>query len=136
MGFDELARIRRKLRELLGEYEAVFDESWSELRSMWDVDGTLEPLYSLYEYPDKYVVVVDLPGADLSTLSVDVKGRRLEIRCRLKEELSFIRWGTIQREIRFREYVKVVELPGNIDLSKFDVERKGSLVVIMIGKRI
>jgi len=136
MGFDELARIRRRLRELLGEYETVFDESWSELRPMWDVDGTLEPLYSLYEYPDKYVVVVDLPGADLSTLSVDVKGRRLVIRCRLKEELSFIRWGTIQREIRFREYVKVIELPENIDLSKFDVERKGSLVVIIIGKRI
>ena len=136
MGFDELARIRRRLRELLGEYETVFDESWSELRPMWDVDGTLEPLYSLYEYSDKYVVVVDLPGADLSTLSVDVKGRRLVIRCRLKEELSFIRWGTIQREIRFREYVKVIELPENIDLSKFDVERKGSLVVIIIGKRI
>ena len=136
MGFDELARIRRRLRELLGEYETVFDESWSELRPMWDVDGTLEPLYSLYEYSDKYVVVVDLPGADLSTLSVDVKGRRLVIRCRLKEELSFIKWGTIQREIRFREYVKVIELPENIDLSKFDVERKGSLVVIIIGKRI
>ncbi|HDJ83732.1 MAG TPA: Hsp20/alpha crystallin family protein [Desulfurococcaceae archaeon] len=136
MGFDELARIRRRLRELLGEYETVFDESWSELRPMWDVDGTLEPLYSLYEYSDKYVVVVDLPGADLSTLSVDVKGRRLVIRCRLKEELSFIKWGTIQREIRFREYVKVIELPENIDLSKFDVERKDSLVVIIIGKRI
>lgn len=136
MGFDELARIRRRLRELLGEYETVFDESWSELRPMWDVDGTLEPLYSLYEYSDKYVVVVDLPGADLSTLSVDVKGRRLVIRCRLKEELSFIKWGTIQREIRFREYVKVIELPENIDLSKFDVGRKGSLVVIIIGKRI
>ena len=136
MSFDELARIRRRLRELLGEYETVFDESWSELGPMWRVDGTLEPLYSLYEYPDKYMVAIDLPGADLSTLSVDVKGRRLVIKCRLKEEMSFIRWGTIQREIRFREYVKVIELPENIDLSKFDIERKGSLIVIIIGKRI
>ncbi len=136
MSFDELSRLRRRIRELLGEYEPVLDESWREVAPMWTSDGVLEPLFSIYEYPDHYVIVVDLPGADFSTLSVDVKGRRLVVRCRLKEEVVFSRWGTVQREIRFREYMRAIDLPQDVDLSKFNVERKGTMVVIVVGRKL
>lgn len=135
MSFDELVRIRRKLRELFGEYETVFDESWMNLKPMWDVDGRLEPLYTLYEYPDKYVIMVDLPVADPSTLSIDVKGRKLVVSCRLREEISFGDWGTIQKKLRFKEFVKVIELPSDVDTSKFNVERKGTIVIIVFGRK-
>lgn len=135
MSFDELARIRRKLRELFGEYETVFDESWMDLRPMWDAEGRLEPLYALYEYPDKYVVMVDLPAADPSTLSIDVKDRKLIVSCRLREEISFSDWGTVQKKLRFREFVKVIELPSDVDISEFNVERKGTIVIIVFGRK-
>ncbi len=136
MSFEEYTRFRRRiLRELLGEFEPLLDESWRELMPMWDSDGRLEPLYTIREYPDKYVIIIDLPGADFSTLSVDLKGRLLIVRSRLKQSVVFANWGTVQREIVFREYSKTIELPEDIDPEVFEVDHKKSMVIITIGRK-
>ncbi len=136
MSFEEYVRIRRRiLRELLGEIEPLFDESWREIMPMWDSNGRLEPLYTIREYPDKYIIIIDLPGADFSTLSVDLKGRLLVIRSRLRQSVVFANWGTVQREIVFKEYSKTIELPEDINPEVFEVERKKSMVIITIGRK-
>ncbi len=136
MSFEEYMRMRRRLlRELLGEVEPLFDESWREITPMWDSDGRLEPLYTIREYPDKYVVIIDLPGADLTTLSVDLKGRLLIIKSKLRRSVLFSDWGTVQREIVFTEYAKTIELPEDINPEIFEVEHKKSMVIITIGRK-
>lgn len=136
MSFEEYARIRRKiLRELLEETEPLLDESWREIVPMWDSDGRLEPLYTVREYPDKYIIIIDLPGADFSTLSVDLKGRLLVIKSRLKRSVVFDNWGTVQREIVFKEYSKTIELPEDINPEVFEVKHKKSMVIITIGRK-
>ena len=136
MSFEEYIRIRRRiLRELLGEMEPLFDESWREIMPMWDSNGRLEPLYTVREYPDKYIIIIDLPGADFSTLSVDLKGRLLVIKSRLRQSVTFADWGTVQREIVFKEYSKTIELPEDINPEVFEVERRKSMVIITIGRK-
>ncbi len=136
MSFEDYMRIRRRIiRELLQDVEPLFDESWHRITPMWDSDGRLEPLYTVREYPDKYIIIIDLPGADFSTLSVDLKGRLLVIRSRLKRSVTFSNWGTVQREIVFTEYAKTIELPEDIDPQVFDVAHKKSMVIITIGRK-
>jgi len=136
VSFEEYIRIRRRiLRELLGEMEPLFDESWREIMPMWDSNGRLEPLYTVREYPDKYIIIIDLPGADFSTLSVDLKGRLLVIKSRLRQSVTFADWGTVQREIVFKEYSKTIELPEDINPEVFEVERRKSMVIITIGRK-
>ncbi len=136
MSFEEYMKARRRiLRELLGDIEPLFDESWREIMPMWDSSGRLEPLYTVREFPDRYIIIIDLPGADFSTLSVDLKGRLLIIKSRLKQSVMFANWGTVQREIVFKEYSKTIELPEDINPEVFEVEHKKSMVIITIGRK-
>ena len=132
-GFDELfERIRREIRRLMREIEEEFEED----RPMWTTDGRLEPLISMERLPDKYVLLIDLPYADLKALSIDLKGRRVIIECRLREEIRFSRW-TVTREATFNRYYTEVELPEDIDLAGAYIEKddRKKIVKIVVPRR-
>ncbi len=119
--------IRRALEEV--------EEALAMVRPLWTPDGCLEPLYTVYEYPDHYEVVVDMPRADMRTLSVEVRGNKLTLRCRLGSEVRFERWGTIQRHISFREYRMTLTLPEDADAEHMEVKSRGTMLVIRIPRR-
>ncbi len=133
MSFDEVfERFRREIRRLMREFKEEFEEE----RPMWTTDGRLEPLISMERLPDKYVLLVDLPYADLRALSVDLRGRRVVIECRLREEIRFSRW-TVTREAVFNRYYTEIELPEDIDPSGAYIEKDDArkIVKIVIPRR-
>ena len=109
-------RVRKRIRELFEEIESEIE------KSMWSPDGVLEPLYTFNMYPDRYEVLVDLPYSDLDSLSIEVKGDRLILRCRLKRELEFSSWFS-SRGVKFREYQTEIKLPPDIDPSNVRIEK-------------
>ncbi len=119
MSFDELfEKIRRRIRELIDEFE----EEIMELEPMWTADGVLEPLVSIERYPDKYVIVIDLPYADFEKLSLSIRDHLLIIECALKKEIAFERWGAY-REIKFKRYHTTIKLPRDADVENIKIER-------------
>lgn len=126
--FDEIfERFRREIRRLMREFEKEFEED----RPMWTIDGRLEPLISMQKFPDKYVLLIDLPYADLKALSIDLRGRRVIVECRLKEEIRFSKW-TVTKETSFNKYYTEIDLPEDINLTGAYIEKDDSRKIVKI----
>ena len=141
-------RIRRKIldefdrleKEIEATFTSIMEETLGLLhppRPMWSPEGALEPLVNIEEQDDKYIILIDLPYANLNTLSIDAKGRTLTIRCSLKRRIRFERWGTLQHQREFHEYKKTIILPEDADTPNFRViRRKECMLIIEVPKRI
>ena len=137
MAEELLEMLERVRRRLLREVDRVISEITME-RSDIGPDGSLRPLYVVYEYPDHYTVYVDLPAADTSTLNIVVTGDHLVIEAKLEREISLsdLYGGTIGREVRVSFYRHILPLPPDADPSGVRYEVKpGKRVEIVIPKR-
>lgn len=141
------SRRRRSIFDIIKEFERELEKEFEELierffgyyesRSLWSSDGSLEPLINISEFDDKYVIVIDLPLADLRTLSITGKYNKLEIKCQLKRSLILNKW-IVQRQTIFKEYRKVLTLPSDADVAKFEVRKfeDKSIIEIVVPKKI
>lgn len=102
--FDEFIRRIRELVRSLEESASRLETTRREF---------IEPLYSVYEYTDRYVIVVDMPMADFNVLSVDLRGRRLSLECRLRSDVRFERWS-MHRTTGFKYYRLELQLPEDV----------------------
>jgi HSP20 family protein len=128
------ARLRRRL---LREAERILVET---LQPDWTPDGGLRPLYTVYEYPDRYVILVDVPGADTSSINIYVtEDNRLVVEARLQRELSFSDvYGTVAgRELSIRYYKQEIPLPPDADKDNIKVNvRPNKIIEIVVPRRL
>lgn len=120
-------RLRRRMRKIFEEIE----EEMESMKPMWTPDGALEPLVSLYEYPDKYEILIDLPYGDLRALSIEVRNNYLIVECQLKEEVHFEKW-CVCSGTRFRRYYASIRLPDDVDVNNMVVERSENKGIVRI----
>lgn len=129
------AFFERLRRRLLREAERILAEA---MQPDWTPDGGLRPLYTVYEYPDYYLVLVDLPAADLSTVNVYTTDHNLVIEARLQHELRLSDvYGTVAgREVSLRYYRQEIPLPSDAELEKMRVNvRPNKIIEIRIPRR-
>ncbi len=135
MSFEEFfERVRRELHRLLREFREELEED----KPMWDINGRIEPLVSIQEQHDKYIVLVDLPYADLKALSVNIRGRKISIECRLSSSLRFSNL-VVYRETEFNRYYTELEVPEDADVNKANIvkdEVKKMLKIIIPKKSV
>lgn len=131
----EWVRLRRKIME---EVDRMLYELEESMHYGWSPDGSLRPLYTLYDYPDRYTVLVDLAAADTSSLEVKAVEDRLVIEAKLEREIRFSDvYGTpLGREVKFRLYRHEILLPPDADPSGIHVRiRPNKIVEIIIPKK-
>ncbi|BES81219.1 Hsp20/alpha crystallin family protein [Pyrodictium abyssi] len=131
----EWERLRRKIME---EIDRMLYEMEEAVHYGWSPDGSLRPLYTMYEYPDRYTILVDLAAADTSSLEVRVVDDRLVLEARLEREIRFSDvYGTsLGREVKFRLYRHEIALPPDADPSGMHVKvRPNKIVEIIIPKK-
>jgi len=135
----------RRIRDMLREFEKEIEEAIEEIldnimgtyeaKPLWSKDGTLEPLVSVVEKEDKYVITIDLPLANLETLSITGKYNYIELRCKLKQSVKLSDWPMSRTE--FREYRKTITLPNDADVAKFEIKKhvEYSIIEIIVPKK-
>ncbi|ABM80924.1 Hsp20/alpha crystallin family protein [Hyperthermus butylicus] len=137
--YEDIRRRLERLRErIVREIDQAFSEMEEVMRLSWSPDGSIQPLYTMYEYPDRYIVLVDLAAADTSSLEVKATETRLVIEARLEREVSFSDlYGTsLGRSVTFRHYRHELPLPPDADPSAISVRvRPNKIVEIIIPKR-
>ena len=92
-------------------------------------NGKAEPLYSVFEFPDRVEIIIDLPLADERTLSVSVYKRTLKVSAKLRESV-------IIGSYEVREYVKIMKIPDDVE-EEYELEvvnREGPMVIITFPK--
>jgi HSP20 family protein len=139
---EEFESLRRRLERLRERIEREIDRAISEMeevmRPSWTPEGRLQPLYTMYEYPDRYVILVDLAAADKSTIEVKAVGEKLVIEAKLEKEVSFsdLYRTSLGQGLTFRYYHHEIPLPPDADPSQMKVNvRKGKIVEIIIPKK-
>jgi len=134
--FEEMeAFLERLRRRLLREAEKLLAEA---VQADWTPDGGLKPLYAVYEYPDRYVILVDMAAADISSLRVSATGDRLILEARLEQELrlSDIYGNIVGREVSLRYYRHEIPLPEDADPEGIRVNvRPNKIVEIVVPRR-
>ena len=131
----EMERLRRRIQE---EIDRAVSMISMQPQPLWSPDGSLQPLYQVYSYPDRYVILVDLAGADTGTIDVKATEDSLIIEARLQRSLSYSDlYGTTHgREMVFHSYKNVIPLPPDADPKDMQVRvRRDKLVEIVLPRR-
>ncbi len=101
-------------------------------------DGTIRPLYTVYEHPDHYKILVDLPAADTSTVNVTATEDTLIIEAQLEKAITYSDlYGTaVGREVTITRYRNIIPLPEDADPKGIKVQlRPNKILEITIPKK-
>lgn len=128
-------KIYRKVWEIRREIEETSESYFS--RVTWPIPrGAIEPLHSMYEFPDEYVVIVDIPEADSSTVTVLVKGEYMEVKARIMSTELLERYGAVQRREEEITYVKRILLPPDADVASIEYKFSRGRLIIRLPKKL
>ncbi|BFH74257.1 hypothetical protein SJAV_22010 [Sulfurisphaera javensis] len=109
---DELIKnLIKKEEEKLRRIEEEFEKEFK---------GFSSPLYSFRETDESYEYLIDMPKANLSTLKVESRPRKLYIACKTKDG---------------KEYRLNITLPEDADPATMDVSKAKWLLKVTIKKR-
>lgn len=115
--------------------DELFEEFYREFLSpSWDAsERSFEPLVQIEDREKEVVVTVDLPYVERrEDVEVNVTEDEVTIKAKLKCDIQWERWGTIQKHIKFNSFRKVVRLPSKVDPEGARaIFRRGILVIIL-----
>lgn len=128
-----------EMQRMQHEMEQVFGDSFSRFHMNAPL-GSLSkiPDVDLQEKADRYVVVINVPGADESTLETKLEGQRLYISIKTehaKDETDDKTGAYKYRERFVGEFERVVTLPGAVDSTKMTTDYRNGVLTITIPKK-
>lgn len=128
-----------EMQRMQQEMEQIFGESFSRFHLNMPL-GSLNktPEVDLQEKPDRYVVTVNAPGAEESSMSVKLEDQLLSISIKTeqaKEETDKKDENYRYRERFVGEFQRVLTLPGPGDAAKMQTEYRNGVLTITIPKK-
>lgn len=121
---------------LQDEMNRVFDRVWHGGISTRPFDGqSWAPAIDVYEYPDRFVIHVEVPGVDGNSVDVSCVGNTLTIRGE-KRRAPEVGADTpsLYRERRFGSFSRVVELSGKIQVDKVAARYQNGVLEVTVPK--
>lgn len=129
--YDEMHRLQNEMEKMFGDSFSRFHRNTplGNLSKTPDID--------VEEKPDVYIVTVNAPGADRSSLDVTLKGERLHISIKTEQakDDSDDKNGHYQYRERFvGEFERFIKLPGPADATKMTSDYRDGVLKITIPK--
>ena len=116
--------------------DEFFGQIYSEITiPSWNfAEQCLEPLIDIEDKDDKYIIKVDLPCVeDKNDITINLIDNLIEISAKIKSIVKWERWGTIEKQIEFKYFKKMIKLPSRVDGEKSKaIFRKGILEITLI----
>lgn len=128
-----------EMQRMQDEMDKMFGESFSRFHLKTPL-GSLSksPDVDLEDKTDHYLVTVNAPGADKSSINVNVEGQLLHISIKTEQGKEEQNEDTKQYRYRERfvgELQRVLTLPGPVDASKMKSEYLNGVLTITIPKK-
>ena len=130
--YEEMQRMQKEMEQLFGDSFSRFhmNTPLGSLSKVPDVD--------LQEKPDQYVVTVNVPGADESSLDVKLEDRILYISIKTEhadDAQTDEKSGQYSFRERFMgEFHRALTLPGPADAAKMKTDYRNGVLTITIPK--
>ncbi len=130
---ERMMDMERLAREMMRELEEIHVDIYnSRLREL--VEGSLEPLYQVFDQGYEIAIVVDVSGVDYDTVNVKVYEDHVEVEAEMKKEILESLHAKSTWSYHAARYKGAIALPARVDPSTARVEKKGSVVVIRVKK--
>jgi len=131
--YDMFEDMRQRIRDTV---EEIF-ETFNVEKPMFDLrEKCLEPLVDVQETEDHVIVTVDLPCVDKDAIKIHATTDTLEIQANMKRSIKFSRWGTVQQEVEFQKFKKLIKLPSKVDPRRAQARFKQGILEIKLPKRV
>jgi HSP20 family protein len=127
-----------EIQHMQNQMERMFDNSFSRFHMKTPLGSlSAEPDVDLQEKPDRYIVTVNAPGADESSMDVKLEDRvlRISIKTEHAKDETDDKNGKYQYRERFvGQFQRVLTLPGPINAAKMTTEYHNGVLTITIPK--
>jgi HSP20 family protein len=120
--FNELERLRNEMNQLLG----------SDWRPRFLQRAPAGPPVNLYETPEEFVAVVEVPGADRAKFDISLTAGSLSIKGEFKAEKETGDW--IREERPRGAFHRVVNLSDEVDPAKVDAVYRDGILTVRVAK--
>lgn len=136
MAFRALQDPQGMLENLQDEMNRVFDRVWHGGLSTGPFDGqSWAPMLDMYEYADRYMILVELPGVDPKTVDVTHVGNTLTIRGERSNPVEGTEYDRApRRERRFGTFCRSLDLPEDIEADKLAAKCRDGVLEIVVPK--
>ncbi len=129
--YDEIQRMQNEMEQIFGGAFSRFhlNSPIGSLSKTPDVD--------LQEKPDRYIVTVNAPGADVASMNVKLDDQRLEISIKTehaKKEVDDKNGPFRYRERFIGEFHRILTLPGPANASKMTTDYRNGVLTVMVPK--
>lgn len=127
-----------EMQHMQKEMEQMFEDSFSRFHIKTPEGGlSARPDVDLQEKPDRYVVTMNAPGAEES--SIDVKLEDKVLRISMKTEHEQDEADDKNGQYRYRErfvgqFQRALTLPGPVNAAKMETTYRNGVLTIMIPK--
>lgn len=135
MLWDDLEELRLYVKRVVKELSEELERELREWGAPEEKEELQEPLHTVFELPEKYVVVLDLPACDEAKAEVLIYEDKLEVKAKVKTGLALRGPGFGERILRLEEYRKVLPLPRDADPSKASYKFTCGRLVVEVPKR-
>ena len=127
-----------EMQHMQNEMEQLFGDSFSRFH-LHAPSGSLSkiPDVDLQEKPDQYIVTVNVPGADISSMDVKLDGQILSISINTEQakDETDDQQGKYQYRERFAgQFQRALTLPGPANAAKMTTEYANGVLTITIPK--
>ncbi len=127
-----------EIQRMQNEMEQIFDDSFSRFHMKSPI-GSLSktPDVDLQEKPDRYIVTMNAPGADESSLNVKLEGQvlRISINTEQAKDETDEKNGQYQYRERFvGQFQRALTLPGPVNAAKMGTSYSNGVLTITIPK--
>lgn len=129
----------QELRSMRQQMDQMFNNSFGRFRmspgfqSLWS--GTpFSPSMDVEEQDDRYIVRMDIPGAEKSGLSVTIEDRQLNISGQVDETVEEKNDHMLRKERRTGRFERSVQLPGSVKADEMTAEYKDGVLTVTVPK--
>ncbi|WP_455208625.1 Hsp20/alpha crystallin family protein [Kaarinaea lacus] len=135
--FEEMQRMQNEMNKIFGDMR-------SQLQQHPDLDGlnrnfTFAPNVDVKEEKERYVVTVDIPGADESNIGVTLEGNQLQISATTQKSTAQENknnGGDMLRSERFYgQFKRTITLPSPVVAEKMHTDYKNGVLTITVPKK-
>lgn len=127
-----------EMQRMQEEMEQVFNQSFSRFHHNSPLGSySKTPDLDLQEKPDSYVVTVNVPGADESSLNVKLEKQVLQISVKTEHIEDNSTNGKYKQQERFRgEFHRSLKLPSEVQEDKMKTDYRNGVLTINIPKKV
>lgn len=130
--FEEIQKMQKEMGSIFERFHQKMMKD--DMFSKFTFSFPSTPAMDLVDEGDSYVLKADMPGAEKHKIDITVEDRILKIEAETSKDKKEEGKGYLKQERFTSSYVRIITLPKDANVKKFESEYKDGVLKITIPK--